>query len=365
MTARPFRTLDPAFFAGLFDDPVLWIRINPTGRALLVDCGQIHHLAKRVLRAVDTLFISHAHMDHFMGIDTFVRHAHVSPRTFEIFGPPGLSARLEHKLAGYDWNLAEKSWCSLRVREIFPERTVSYLLPGAEGFRCRKEVEAARDGAMVHRTPQLTVSAALCDHHIPVLAFRVDERPAFSIDPERLNAEGLVAGPWLQELKRRFLRGELRGSLAVLRRRGETIETGTAPDAAVLCAAIRRPLPPSSIGYLTDVGFTPENLTRLRPLLKGVTLLICECSFLAGDRGKARASAHLCTSDVNRLAVELAPAYLLPMHLSKAYLRRPEQLFAELSVPAATTLLRLPPHVPPRPLLPTEAPPLFRTNADR
>ncbi|HKK01461.1 MAG TPA: MBL fold metallo-hydrolase [Desulfuromonadales bacterium] len=360
MTARPFHTLEPTFFAGLFDDPVLWVRVNPTGRALLVDCGQIHHLAKRVLRAVDTLLISHAHMDHFMGIDTFIRHAHVAPRTFEIFGPPGLSTRLTHKLAGYDWNLAETFWCSLRVREIFPDHTVSYLLPGAEGFRCRKEGEEARDGAAILRTPQLTVSAALCDHHIPVLVFRIDERPAFAIDAERLSAEGLVAGPWLKELKRQVLRSELRGSLAVLRRRGDATEAGTAPDAAALYAAIRRQRPPSGIGYLTDVGFTPENLTQLRSLLDGVTLLICECSFLAADRDKARASAHLCTSDVNRLAAELTPAFLLPMHLSKTYLRHPERLFAELSVPAATTLLRLPPHVPPRPLLPTEVPPLFR-----
>ncbi len=90
MPSKPaifFRYLEPSFFAGLLDDPVLWIKVRPLGRALLFDCGQIHHLAKRLIKAVDALFISHAHMDHFMGLDTFTRNIHVSPKTIEIFGP--------------------------------------------------------------------------------------------------------------------------------------------------------------------------------------------------------------------------------------------------------------------------------------
>ena len=117
MTSRlPFRYLEPTFFAGLFDDPLLLVHARPLGKSCLFDCGQIHHLAKRVLKKIEALFISHAHMDHFMGIDTFVRHNHVSPRTVDIYGPPGIAG----KLAGYDWNLTEPYWCTLRVHEVFP-----------------------------------------------------------------------------------------------------------------------------------------------------------------------------------------------------------------------------------------------------
>ena len=34
-----FRYLQPSFFAGLLDDPVLYIQVRPTGRGLLFDCG--------------------------------------------------------------------------------------------------------------------------------------------------------------------------------------------------------------------------------------------------------------------------------------------------------------------------------------
>ena len=67
----PFRCIEPYFFAGLLDDPVLLLKVRPLGRSLLFDCGRIHHLAKRVIRNLDAVFISHAHMDHFMGVDSY------------------------------------------------------------------------------------------------------------------------------------------------------------------------------------------------------------------------------------------------------------------------------------------------------
>src|ERR1035437_3712865 len=76
----PFRYILPAFFGGLLDDPLLLLRIRPLKRALLFDCGQIAHLAKRAVKPIDAVFITHAHMDHIMGIPTLVRHHHASPR---------------------------------------------------------------------------------------------------------------------------------------------------------------------------------------------------------------------------------------------------------------------------------------------
>jgi ribonuclease Z len=87
-----------------------------------------------------------------------------------------------------------------------------------------------------------------------------------------------------------------------------------------------------------------------------VTLLVCECSFLAADRDKARVSSHLCTGDVNFLVEKLRPAFFLPMHLSKSYIHTWERLYEELEAPPGVTLLRLPKLVTPRPLLPCEVP---------
>lgn len=353
----PFRYSEPTFWSGLLDDPVLLVHARPLGESLLFDCGQIHHLAKRVLKHVAALFISHAHMDHFMGIDTFIRHNHVSPRTVDIYGPPGIAGRMAHKLAGYDWNLAEPYWCTFRVHEVHHDRVSSFVFPGAEGFPCHPVGEKPRGERVIHRNAILQVEAELCDHRIPALAFRITERPAFLVDEGRLEAAGLVGGEWLRVLKKRFYAGKLAGEpLVVLRRRGEAIVEEPVSDAAALYECIRRSEAPASIGYLTDIGFNAENLARVEALLTGVTLLVCECSFLAGDLAKARVSHHLCTSDLRELAARLRPRYLLPMHLSKSYQGRSHLLYEELAMPAGVTLLRLPDHLTPRPLLPDEVP---------
>ncbi|MDH3961460.1 MAG: MBL fold metallo-hydrolase, partial [Desulfuromonadales bacterium] len=129
-----FRYLQPSFFSGLIDDPVMLINIRPTGRGILLDCGQLHHLAKRVLRSIDALFISHAHMDHLMGFDHLLRHVLVAPRIIKIYGPPDIAERISHKLAGYDWNLTEENWCTFEVYEVHPQQIEKFEFAGSRGF---------------------------------------------------------------------------------------------------------------------------------------------------------------------------------------------------------------------------------------
>lgn len=356
----PFRFIEPTFFAGLLDDPLLLLHARPLGKSLLFDCGQLHHLAKRVLKSITALFISHAHMDHFMGIDTFIRHNHVSPKTVDIFGPPGIDQKMASKLASYDWNLAEPCWCTFRVHEIAPGRIATSLFTGAEGFTRRATGEELRIDTTIYRNAWLKVDAALCDHIIPSLAFRVTERESFAVDEGKIEGAGLVRGDWLRLLKKRFHDGAFGTEpLTVLGRRGEIIENRTVEDAGALYGAIRKEQKPGSIGYMTDIGFSDENLEKIILLMEGVTLLVCECSFLAEERDKARVSHHLCTSDLNFLMDRLRPRFVLPMHLSKSYQERSHLLYEQLEAPPGVTLLQIPDHLTPRPLLASEVPRLF------
>jgi len=350
-----FRYLQPTLFSGLLDDPVLVIQVRPTGRSILLDCGQIHHLAKRVLRSIDAIFISHAHMDHFMGLDHFIRNVHVAPRTIRIYGPPGIAERFAHKVAAYSWNLAEETWCDFELYEIHRSHLDQVVFAGRNGFAARSSITLLRQEAVVYRTPYLKVEAELCDHKIPSLIFRVTEQPSFKLDPQRLQAAGLQPGVWLRELKRRFHSGDWESGPIAVPRGGETILIA---DAAGLYRSIRLEAPPASIGYISDLGYTESNRARIAGLLSGVSLLLSECTFLAAERDKARASHHLCTSDLNALVCDLKPAALLPMHLSKAYIRRSQELYDELELPAGTRLIRIPAYRTPRPLLPNELPTL-------
>ena len=360
MTAlRLFHSIEPFFCAGLLDDPLLLVRVRQAGRDLLFDCGQLHHLAKRTLRAIDAVFVSHAHMDHLMGFDHLVRHTHVSPRPLDLFGPPGMAARVGHKLAGYDWNLAEEWWRTIFVHEVHADRVERYGFAGARGFAGERLGSEPRETQVIYATPLVTVAAALVDHGLPVLAFRLTEAEVFSIDPVRLAAAGLLPGPWLRELKACWQTGTLDArpieALCVTATGPQSLPY---PDAAALYAQIRADRAAASLGYVTDVGFSPANRAALQ-LLAGVSLLCCECTFLAADVAKARASHHLCTTDVNQLSAALRPHALLAMHLSKAYVHDPYALYRELAPPDDTRLLRLPAYLTPRPRLLSELPPFL------
>jgi ribonuclease Z len=360
MTAlRLFHTIEPYFCSGLLDDPLLLVRIRPTGRSLLFDCGQLHHLAKRTLRSIDAVFVSHAHMDHFMGLDHLIRHTHVSPRPLDLYGPPGIATRVGSKLAGYDWNLAEAWWRDVHVHEVHEDCIDHHRFAGSSGFTGERLGSRPRSGSTIYAGPFVTIAAQLCDHGLPVLVFRLTEKEMFTIEPGRLNAAGLVPGPWLQTLKRTWKCGTLGTEpLEVVRTTENGPQSVQVPDTAGLYAQLCAERPAASIGYVTDVGNTTGNHARLRDFLAGISLLCCESTFLAADVAKARASHHLCSSDVNQLAADLRPRALLPMHLSKAYVHRPYDLYKELAPPVGTRLLRLPDYVTPRPRLLTELPPV-------
>lgn len=350
-TRLPFRYLEPAFFGGLLDDPLLFLRIRPLKRALLFDCGQITHLAKRVVKAIDTVFITHAHMDHIMGIPTLVRHHHASPRPLDIYGPPGIAERVEHQLRGYDWNLSEPTWFTLRVHEIHQELTCHYSFVGPEGFARRSDGEEPRAGREIWSCRYVSVEAELFDHKLPVLAFRIRERPHFDVDPRRMQSHGLVPGDWIRDLKRWVVTGHSDSPVVATRYQGEVMCEEVVTDLSALYDAIRSDLPCASIGYLCDIGWTPENILKAKEFLKDVTLLCADCTFLAVDINKARASYHLCTTDLNDLMAHIAPLYLLPIHLSKSYLYRTCELYDELHPPLGTTILPLPKHLVPAPLM--------------
>ena len=355
-----FRYLQPSMFSGLLDDPVMFVNVRPTGRALLLDCGQLHHLAKRVLRSIDAVFVSHAHMDHLMGFDHLLRHVHVAPRTIAVYGPSGIAERISHKLAGYEWNLTEETWCIFVVYEVHPRQIEQYEFAGCRGFTSRHRKTIPRDDRVIYQTRHLKVEAEICDHKIPVLIFRLTETRAFLLDRQRLLEENLLPGPWLKDLEKRFYAGNWNtGPVEVWKvtNGGYTIET--VDNAEALYRKICRDVSPDSIGYISDVGMTPENLGRVCDLMSGVTLLVSECTFLAEDEEKARISSHLCTTDLNRISRLISPSLLLPMHLSKAYIGNTQRLYEELDQLRGTRVLQLPDYLTPRPLLPCELPSLI------
>lgn len=350
-----FRYLQPTVFSGLLDDPILYIHIRPTGRGILFDCGQIQHIAKRVLRSIDALFISHAHMDHFIGFDHLVRNIFVAQKALYVYGPAGIAHKIHSKLQGYDWNLVEDSWCTIFVNEVYSDRIEQFEIAGGQGFQMGHKKQLARDDLVIFSNKHLKVEAEICDHKIPTLIFRITETPCFCIDRQRLRDQGFLPGPWLKELQKRFYSQSWKGSLIqALKQSKDGVIFEKPEKAEALYHMISRKIPPASIGYIGDLGMTDNNVIRIQNLMAGVNILMSECTFLAEDKDRARLSFHLCTSDLVELCQKTMPAFLIPVHLSKLYISNPQRVYSEFDKLQGTRILKVPNYMTPRPSLPSE-----------
>src|SRR5215468_1342378 len=117
-----------------FGDPGLYVALRHQGRAMLFDLGRIDRQPAAALLKVTHVFVSHTHMDHFIGFDHLLRIFLARDQHLDLFGPPGIIANVRGKLAGYTWNLIESYPFTLTVHEVDREHIESVHLPARTAF---------------------------------------------------------------------------------------------------------------------------------------------------------------------------------------------------------------------------------------
>ena len=118
----------PRLINGPFDDPGLFIPFLFQKRALVFDLGDINGLPARDILKISQVFVTHTHMDHFIGFDHLLRIMLGREKNLSLFGPPDFLKNIEGKLSGYNWNLAEKYNypLSLQITEVHPDFTLGW-----------------------------------------------------------------------------------------------------------------------------------------------------------------------------------------------------------------------------------------------
>ena len=105
-----------------FEDPALFVEILWEHRALLFDIGELGEFRPAKLLKISHAFVSHTHIDHFIGFDTLVRLMLNREKALKIFGPPGFLSNVRGKLSGYTWNLTGGYPFSVLAAEVHPCR---------------------------------------------------------------------------------------------------------------------------------------------------------------------------------------------------------------------------------------------------
>jgi ribonuclease Z len=312
----------PNLVNGSAGDPALFVDCLFERRALLFDLGDIHALPPRKLLRISHVFVTHAHMDHFIGFDWLLRILLGRERDLHLFGPPGFLAQVEHKLSAYTWNLVRNyaSDFSLRATEVTGNGTACRArFRCYSEFRREDETSVACPENVLLNEPALQVRYALLDHGgIPCLAYALHEHAHVNIWKNRLHELGLPVGAWLRDLKHAVLRGEPeQHPIRVIWREGDADRQRLLPLSEL--KHVLRTVPGQKIAYVTDVAWDEDNVARIVDLVRNADLLYIESAFMECDAEHARRKFHLTTHQAGEIARAANVGCVIPLHFSPRY----------------------------------------------
>ena len=313
-------------------DPGLFISFLFQKRALLFDLGDLHGLSARDLLKVSHVFVSHTHMDHFVGFDTLLRLFLGRDKELHVFGPRGFFRNVEGKLAGYTWNLVDDYPYNFRLRatEVEPKGLRSRIYQCKEGFRPVAETETSPFSSMLLEEPQFRIEAVLLDHRIDSLGLSLIENFYVNINKEELKRLGLSTGPWLTHFKKALYEERHPDSaFDVAHDEGGITTRQKRFRLGDLAEKIARISPGQKICYVTDVAGSPENRRKIVKLIDGADQLFIEAAFLHCDREMAREKSHLTAREAGELAREAGVRHFTLFHYSPRYTERQKELKKE------------------------------------
>jgi ribonuclease Z len=295
-----------------FGDPALYVDFLFERRALLLDLGDLSPLSARQLLRVTHAFVSHAHMDHFVGFDALLRILLGREKRLHLYGPPDFLDRVEHKLAGYTWNLVagyEHDFV-IRVTEVRPDGASSLAeFRTRTGFQ-REPIatgELPSSGVLLEEDA-FRVRTVFLDHGIPCLGFALEEKLHVNVWKTGLDEMGLPTGIWLREVKAAAARGEPDSRTFRIANREVTL--GEMRQHAI------RIVPGQKIAYVTDVACTETNAAAIVDLARGADLLFIETAFTHAEEARAALKRHLTARQAGLLGREAGVKRLVPFHFS-------------------------------------------------
>ncbi len=325
--------LHPALVNGRSGDPALYIETLFEKRAIMFDLGDIANLSPRKIQRLEHVFVSHTHIDHFIGFDRLLRVLVGRDKTVRLYGPGGFIDHVHHKLLAYRWNLVDRFPLDLVfvVTEIAPDLAVrtarlclkhAFAVEAADGGRL--------SGGVVCSEPTFRVTTAVLDHRTPCLGFAIEEAAHVNVWKNRLSELGLPVGPWLRDLKRAVIENKPDDYPIVV---GPNSETSHARQMRLreLRSAVTV-TPGQKIGYVTDVADTLANRQAIVRLVRNADVLFIEAAFAQADAALAAERAHLTTQAAGSIAREAAVRRVEPFHFSPRYSGQEDGLMNEVMV---------------------------------
>lgn len=272
------------------------ILIRAGGERILFDCGEgtQHQLLRSVgLPDVDAIFISHLHLDHWLGLPGVIKTFDMRDRdrTLEVFGPPGLKALYQQVLR------------PIIGRTNYPLDVVELEHHEEVGF------------------DDFVIAAFPVNHRVEAYgyAFIEDDRPG-RFDVEAARRLGVTEGPDFGRLQR-----------------GETVN-GVRPEQVV-----GEDRPGRRIVYSGDTA----PVQSVEVYAHRADVLIHEATFCEDERARARETGHSTARQAAQIAKDAGVKLLALTHLSTRYFPRDvraeaKEVFENVVVPRDFDTIEVP-----------------------
>ena len=318
----------PRLINGPFEDPGLYIPFLFENRAVIFDLGDALPLTARELLKISHAFITHTHVDHFIGFDRVLRISLGREKKLHLYGPRGFFKNVEGKLAAYSWNLVANY--PYRLRLNLTEVHADYLL--TREYLCQNEFIPT---SAAIRTPYqdviceetaFKVSTAIFDHGIPCLGFAIKEHFHINVNKDRLAMLGLATGPWLTDFKQALYEGRDSESEFEVGAGGGQTRRFRLAELAEQIALIT---PGQKIAYVADAGFSPKNQEKIISLAKDADHLYIEAAFLELHKDIAAEKYHLTARQAGMLAAKANAKQFTIFHFSPRYTDQEHLLLEE------------------------------------
>ncbi len=314
---------------GPFGDPGLYIHLRWEGRALLFDLGHNDALPAADMFRVSHVFVSHCHMDHFIGFDHLLRLFLARDEKLSLFGPPGIIDCVDGKLRGYTWNLVDNYQFAIEVSEVAPDSIRRVLFSARTGFTPEDLPSLPFTGIVLDELA-FRVRVAHLDHRIYSLGFAVEEKTHLNVDTTVLSRMGVLPGPWLSEVKLALRRGEADDFPIVARwQERQSGEVSRQLQLGDLRHHLVKETRGHKIAYVVDTIFTPENASRIATLAQDADLFFCESPFLNEDEDQATRRYHLTARQAGILGRMAQARKLVVFHFSPRYSGQAERIYRE------------------------------------
>jgi ribonuclease Z len=306
---------------GSTGDPLLYIDSPGRDNALLFDAGENGTLSAEQLGDLQAVFVTHHHVDHFIGLDRIVRANLDRDKTLQVYGPAGTIRKVYDRIKSYEYPFFPFQKVVLQVHDIAPGRRWSGLLECSRHFPEPTMTEKEWAGPIVFENDDLVVEAVSVDHTVPCLAYALVQKAGFHPDPSKLAAGSLRAGSWVDEALRL-----LRGGAApetIVRIQGGQFPLGRLAEQYFAASSGAR------VAYVTDTAWSEAARPGLVRLAQNAWRLYCDSFYAQAQAKQAEQYRHMTAAAAGELASLARVEQLVLIHFASRYTGRYDELLEE------------------------------------